>query len=248
MDFKDYFSHNSANYLQYRPSYPSALFEFITKHCENKDLAVDVGTGNGQAAKELGNRFKKVIGFDPSAAQLEVAFLHPNVEYKLGKAEHLDLQSNSVDLLTVAQAIHWFDFDLFFKEVSRVVKPNGVFAFWTYLKPVFEGEINHSFTDFYAAIQSFWPEDRKFVDDGYATISPPFQEIETPIFYIERSFSLDLLLNYFSTWSAVKNGEMKNGVDFIKTQFNLIETKWKDLGQEEYLAKSKVFLKLYRIC
>lgn len=247
MEFKDHFSHNSANYLQYRPSYPSALFEFITKHCENKDLAVDVGTGNGQAASELGNRFKKVIGYDPSAEQIKVAIPHSNVEYRIGKAECLDLESNSVDLLTVAQAIHWFDFDLFFNEVSRVVKPKGVFAFWTYLKPVFEGEINHSIADFYAAIQPFWPEDRKFVDNGYATINPPFQQIETPIFYIERSFKLEMLLNYFSTWSAVKNVEMKNGVGFINTQFNLIEESWKNLGQEEYLAKSKVFLKLYRI-
>lgn len=247
MDFKDFFSHNSSDYLQYRPQYPAQLFDFIMNQSYNNDLAVDVGCGNGQATIELGNRFRSVIGFDPSRSQIEQAISHPKVEYRIGKAENLHLDDHSVDLLTVAQAIHWFNVDLFLKEVKRVVKPNGLLAFWTYQKPIFEGDIIDCISNFYEIIQPFWPEDRKFVDEGYESINPPFQQIVSPIFYIERDFSLDLLLNYFATWSAVKNANLVKGEGFIKRQNELIINSWQKINTLNHKGISKVLLKLYRI-
>src|SRR5258708_26057814 len=119
--FKDHFSHKAPDYARYRASHPAALFEFLAVLVPRRELAWDVGTGNGQAAVELANYFGRVVASDASAAQIESATTHARITYKVMPAEHTDLADASVDLITVAQALHWFDFDRFYREAERVL-------------------------------------------------------------------------------------------------------------------------------
>jgi ubiquinone/menaquinone biosynthesis C-methylase UbiE len=114
------------------------------------------------------------------------------------------LADRSVNLVTVAQAAHWFDFDRFYPEVKRVLKPGGVVALWAYgLNLVQDPEVNRLIHEFYAeTVGPYWPPERRLVEEAYRTIPFPFEEIVAPTFSMEALWSLDDLLGYFSTWSA----------------------------------------------
>ena len=130
--FKDLFSLQAADYARFRPVYPPELYAWLAAQAPAKALAVDVGTGNGQAAVALARHFERVIGVEPSDDQRANATPAPNVEYRRGTAEATGVEAASADLLTVAQAFHWFKHDAFFTEVRRVVRPGGCVAFWCY--------------------------------------------------------------------------------------------------------------------
>lgn len=120
---KDLFSSQAENYARFRPGYPEDLFEYILSFVTSRDLAWDAGTGNGQAALILSRYFKTVIGTDISEQQLLKAAKGDNIRYQLSKAESVNLPDHSADLITVAQAYHWFNFEAFAREVIRVGKP-----------------------------------------------------------------------------------------------------------------------------
>src|SRR5512145_799814 len=131
-NFEDHFSEHSKQYAQYRPRYPNEIYAYLASLTPGHSLAWDCGTGNGQAAVGLADYFDKVHATDASAEQIALAYPHANVEYHVEPAEHVSLRDASADLVTVAVAIHWFNFDEFYREVRRVLKPDGVLAAWTY--------------------------------------------------------------------------------------------------------------------
>jgi ubiquinone/menaquinone biosynthesis C-methylase UbiE len=203
-NFTDYFSKQSAKYAKFRPGYPQELFDFLTKQVVSKNLVWDCGTGSGQAAVSLANLFTKVIATDASAEQIKHARERPNIEYKVALADASGLKNASVDLITVANAVHWFDIPKFFGEAKRVLKPNGVIAIWCYNFCVVDSDLKAFMQLFYEKIKPFWAEPVKLAWNEYKDIEFPFREIKSPQFSLEKQISLDECLGYYSTWSSVQ--------------------------------------------
>ncbi|HEX6226203.1 MAG TPA: class I SAM-dependent methyltransferase, partial [Chryseolinea sp.] len=122
---KDLFSSHSKIYAAFRPTYPKALYEFIFQHVGGKNSAWDCATGNGQVAKYLSYYFDKVYATDISQQQLDQAAREENIFYSKTPAERTGFPDDQFDLITVAQALHWFDRDSFYSEALRVAKPNA---------------------------------------------------------------------------------------------------------------------------
>ncbi len=209
---KDNFSAHSELYASFRPHYPTELFEFIFSHTNARLLAWDCGTGNGQVAGAIADHFEKVIATDISAQQLKNAIQKPNIDYRLEKGEETSILQSSVDLITVGQAIHWFDFHHFYREVNRTLKADGIIAVFGYPLPTIDSEINEVVKYFYSVtLENYWDPERRFVDDRYKTIPFPFTEIESGKFVMDYLWSIDEFLGFLSTWSAVHHYIKKNG-------------------------------------
>lgn len=214
MSFKDHFSSQSGDYAAFRPTYPDALFDWLASQCPEHELAWDCATGSGQAAAGLSPHFKKVIATDASAEQITHASGPDNVQFLVTTAEASRLENGSIDLITVAQAAHWFDLPAFYAEAQRVLKPRGVIALWGYGRLVLPGKLDEPFDHFYSGVLGpYWPSERKQIDDGYRSLAFPFKEIPAPEFFIEVEWNLPRLLAYLSTWSAVKRFQSDKGFD-----------------------------------
>lgn len=217
---KDNFSSKSSDYAKYRPSYPVDLYEFIKQQSGKTENAWDCGTGNGQVAAELAKFCKSVYATDISAQQLQNAVQKPNIIYSRQAAEKTDFPNEFFDLIVVAQAIHWFNFEEFYKEAKRVLKPNGIIAVIGYSLFKSNPETDKIIKDFYEnLIGSFWDDERKYLEEHYQTIPFPFNEFSTPYFEIEYDWDVNHLIGYLKTWSAVKhyeNSKGENPVDLIK--------------------------------
>lgn len=220
MSMKDNFSEKSDNYARYRPGYPQELFDFIKALLKNKRRAWDCGTGNGQVAAVLADFMEEVYATDISAAQLEEATEKRNIRYSKQPAENTNFPDDFFDLVTVAQAIHWFDFSKFYKEVKRVLKPSGYIAVMGYSLFKSNKETNKVIEHFYKEIIGpYWDPERIYLDEEYKTIPFPFKEVETPHFQLKEKWSLERLIGYLNTWSAVKHYEKQvgsNPVELIK--------------------------------
>ena len=193
------------------------------------DAAWDAGTGNGQAAVSLAEHFAHVVATDASAAQIAAAAAHPRVAYCVARAEASGLASASAELVTVAQALHWFDIPAFFGEAQRVVRPGGVVAIWTYGLMTIDPAIDDRIESFELhTVGPYWPAARALVDSGYATIQFPFAEIDLPRFMIEQEMSLDRLAGYVGTWSSVAGYVKARGEDPVAPFVADIAAWWGD--------------------
>ena len=214
VQFKDHFSTRSADYAQFRPRYPVELFEYLAGIAPDRSRAWDCATGNGQAATGLARFFECVIATDASEKQIANAERDERIEYRVAAADQSELEARSVSLVTVAQALHWFDVDLFYDEVKRVLKPGGVLAIWCYNLFNISPAIDALVEDFYRNIVGpYWDPARHLVETGYRTVPFPFAELEAPKFQMEANWSLDHLLGYLRTWSATKGFVAARGFD-----------------------------------
>jgi ubiquinone/menaquinone biosynthesis C-methylase UbiE len=217
--FKDHFSGVASRYADFRPHYPPELFDYLAGLVPKNATVWDCAAGNGQAAVDLAARYDRVIATDASREQISAALARPNIEYRVAPAEQSGLADTSVALVTVAQALHWFDLPRFYAEVKRVLQPNGLLAVWAYGINEVEGDaVNALVQDYYSnVIGPYWPPERKLVEEGYRSMAFPFAEITPPPFRMEAQWTLDQLLGYFSTWSATTR--------FIKARgFNPLES------------------------
>lgn len=181
---------------------------------EWRKLALDVATGNGQAAVALAAHFDRVIGCEPSAAQLAAARPHPRVEYRQEAAERISVPDACADLVTVAQAAHWFDWPAFCRKVARVLKPRGLIAIWSYAHSVVTPEVDRIVLDFARdVVGPYWPRGRRFVDDRYRDLVLPFARIEPPPFAMATHWDRATMLGYINTWSAVQRYRSRTGRD-----------------------------------
>lgn len=205
MSFKDHFSDASAQYAEFRPTYPQNLFAWLAGQCAQRDHAWDCGTGSGQSATGLSAHFAQVYATDASAEQIAHANAPANVMFSVAPAEASGLGDHSVDLITVAQAAHWFDLPAFYAEATRVLKPGGLIALFGYGRLVLPATMDTIFQRFYEDdIGNYWPPERRLIDDQYHSLDFPFNELSAPDFFIEVDWNLPRLLAYLSTWSAVK--------------------------------------------
>ena len=232
---KDNFSNNSADYARFRPTYPTAVFRHILQYVANRDNAWDCATGNGQSAKELAAYFTSVYATDISANQLKNAIQKDNINYKLEPAEHTSFPDNLFDLVTVAQAIHWFNFDEFYKEVKRTSKETGILAVIGYGNFETGGELNDVIKHFYnKVVGPYWDTERKYIDESYRTIPFPFTELKPIALEQEYEWTFEQLTGYLNTWSAVQHYIKSNNEKPVNAFSNELKKAW---GEE----KSKAF-------
>lgn len=246
-NFKDHFSDAPARYAEFRPTYPDALFAWLAGLCAEREAAWDCATGSGQAAAGLAKHFAKVIATDASSEQVAHAKGPGNVEFRVAPAEASGLEDRSIDLVTVAQAAHWFDLPRFYDEARRVLKPQGVIALWGYGRLCLPNGMDEIFQRFYSeTIGPYWPPERKLIDDGYRTLEFPFAEIAAPAFFIEVEWNLPRLRDYLSTWSAVKRFTQANGTDPLPALVHKLGPLWGGPEQTRRL-NWPLFLRVGRI-
>ena len=209
---KDLFSAHSQLYQQARPSYPIAVIQEIMQYVPESHFAWDCGAGSGQFTQLLAPYFDYVVATDVSADQLQHAPYFKNVSYQVQSAEQTTFSARSFNLITVAQAVHWFDFDAFYKEVRRTLKPDGVLAVVGYgLVQVHDQSIHALIQALYFKIlNGYWDPERRYIDEHYKTIPFPFEELAVPEFKMQYQWSAAQLLNYIQTWSAVKHYREQN--------------------------------------
>ena len=204
LTFHDHFSEVAPDYATFRPRYPAALFDFLAELAPGRALAWDAACGNGQATVDLAERFDKVIGTDASAAQIEQAPPHARIEWRVAPAERCGIASGTIDLVTMAQALHWVDIPAFFREARRVAKAEGVVAVWSYGSIRSSDERVDALVGRYSheTVGPCWPAQRRLVDERYRSLEFPFEEIDTPAFVMRERWTLAQLVGYIRTWSA----------------------------------------------
>jgi SAM-dependent methyltransferase len=226
---KDLFSQQSAGYARYRPTYPAALFDWLASIAPARELAVDVGTGNGQAAVELAERFARVIALDPSDNQLANATPHPRVTYRRAAAEDTGEAAGTADLLTAGQAFHWFEQARFFEECRRVLRPGGVVAVWCYglteITPAVDAAVYELYEGY---LGKYWEPERRLVEDGYRSVVFPagWREIEAPKLEMRATWTLEHLIGYLETWSALATYRRERGEDPMRVMRPKIAKAW----------------------
>ncbi len=229
--FKDHFSKQAAGYAKFRPRYPQKLFDYLGSIAPSRQLAWDCGTGNGQAAVGLASVFDRVIATDASEKQIANAHSHEIIEYRVSPAENSGIGSETIDLIMVAQALHWFDLDRFYGEARRVLKPDGVLAASAYnlfhIEKAIDEVVNRYY---YEVVGPFWPPERKLVEQ-LAELPFPFREIDAPKFEMTTHWDLDHLLGYLRTWSSTQRFIAAKGADPLEQITDDLHSTWGKPGQ-----------------
>ena len=222
----------AGSYADFRPHYPAELFDYLATLVPREASVWDCAAGNGQATRGLTERFARVFATDASAEQIASAPVLPNAEFRVALAEDSGLSAGSTDLVTVAQALHWFELERFYAEVNRVLRPGGVLAVWAYGINRVEGEaVDAIAQDFYGNILGpYWPPSRQLVESGYRTLPFPFTEIAPPEFRMEAQWTLERLLGYFSTWSATSRYRKATGENPLPLLAEKLAAVWGDVN------------------
>jgi SAM-dependent methyltransferase len=235
-------------YANFRPGYPPELFEWLARACLARDCAWDCGCGSGQATVALAGHFGRVFATDAAREQIAAAPPHPRVSYAVATAEASGLPPASVDLVTVAQALHWFDVGRFHAEVRRVGKPGGVLAVWTYPRPRFvDAALDWIFDDFHSnVVGPYWPPERRHVEAHYRSLPAPpaayFEELSAPGFALELRWPLEQVVGYAGSWSATARYREQRGTDPIPRLGEALRAAWPARGEPAALRMPLVLL------
>jgi SAM-dependent methyltransferase len=232
MSFRDHFSSHAASYRDSRPLYPPALFEWLAASCLHHDLAWDAGCGNGQASVALARHFENVFATDPSAEQIANASPQPRVRYACQPAETCSLPDACADLVTVAQAMHWFDMPRFQAEARRVLKPGGLIAAWTYAESRVDAGVDAVFDQLHnVLLDDYWPAGREHVISQYRDLPFDFETIATPAFEMRCEWTLPQYFAYLRSWSASQRHLRETGRDAVAGIAEAMQLAWDDPDQ-----------------
>jgi len=209
------FSSVARAYANFRPVYPAELFAWLARAAPRHEAVWDCGCGSGQASVALADYFSVVHATDVAPEQVAAAKAHPRVRYAVAPAEHSGLADAAVDLVTVAQALHWFDVEVFYAEARRVARPGALLAVWNYPRPQFADPVlDRRFLDFYNdVVGPYWPPERRHIEANYRTLPFPFEELPHPEFGFELAWNLDQVAGYVSSWSATARYRQAEGRD-----------------------------------
>lgn len=221
------FRTGSSDYARWRPRYPAALFDYLASLAPSRRLAWDCGTGSGQAATALAERFEQVVASDVSIEQLRAAQPSPQVVYVQAAAEAAPLPGRCAALVTAAQAAHWFDLPRFNAEVQRVLEPGGVVALFGYsffsVSPAVDDAVRKFLLD---PIAPYWARGNRVLSGDYQGLAFPYGELRAPKFEIVVAWSLDALLGYVGTWSALKRWQEAHRGSIVETVRQVLEPLW----------------------
>lgn len=227
------FGERAIGYASFRPQYPSALFDWLAARSPRQQRALDIACGNGQASQPLAARFEQVLACDSSEQQLGEIHCASALQLFAADARHLPLQSASLDLITVAQALHWFADPAFFAEARRCLRADGLFCAWCYglmqINPAVDALVRELHGELLAG---YWPAGRACVDNGYRDIHPDFPRIRVPDFAIQLHWSFEHLLGYLRTWSAVQRWEQQHQQDPVSIFQPALASAWGDIHQQ----------------
>lgn len=233
MTFNDHFSVQATDYCQFRPHYPASLFDYLRSLTLQHDAAWDCATGNGQAALNLAALYNSVDATDASEQQISHATPHENIHYQVCEATCTPFADNHFDLITVAQALHWFDLEKFYPEVTRVSKTGGVFAAWCYDLFKVNDKIDVLIQQFHdETVGPCWPAGREHIANGYASLPFPFERIQPAGFSLTENWNLSQLLGYLNTWSAVHYYTEQHGTNPLQQLAPLLQQNW---GNPEHI-------------
>jgi SAM-dependent methyltransferase len=226
--FKNYFGARAGLYVEWRPRYPEKLVDYLANVSRGTALAWDCGTGNGQAAVGLAEQFARVVATDASADMIALAIPHPRVTYGVSRYSS-GLPSQSANLVTVAQALHWFDLDPFLQEARRVLVPNGVLAAWCYGLCQIEPGLDALIGRFaYETLESFWPPERRYVDDGYRSFVLPLDELSPPPFEMSETWTMTEFISHIRTWSGTNRCIAALGEAPVRAFEESLRERWGD--------------------
>jgi ubiquinone/menaquinone biosynthesis C-methylase UbiE len=229
MKYEDNFSKQAATYARHRPGYPDALFAYLASVAPSRHLAWDCATGNGQAALDLARHFAHVIATDASAQQIDQAPSRKNVEFRVAMAEASGLDAGSVDLVTVATAIHWLDLEQFYAEVKRVLAPGGILAVWSYFRTEIDPEVSRVLAHYTKdVVGPYWSPRIRLVQEEYRSIPFPFQELHPPEFNALAEWTLDDLIGFMKSWSSTQAFIDARGYDPISEVIDDLRRVWGD--------------------
>ena len=228
--FADHFSGHAVHYASARPRYPDALFAWLTQQCAAHELAWDAGCGNGQASIALAGHFAQVFASDPSSKQIGQAAMHPRVRYAVEPAEACSLADASIDLISVAQAYHWFDQVRFCDEVQRVARSGALLAIYSYERSTVNCDVDAVFEHLYRDVLGpYWPPERQQVENGYRDVLFPIAELaDVPRWQLQCDWTLAQYLAYLRSWSACQKYVVANGSDPVTTLAPVFAEAWAD--------------------
>ncbi|MCW5898120.1 MAG: class I SAM-dependent methyltransferase [Flavobacteriales bacterium] len=231
--FPDHFSDVASAYAAHRPHYPAELFAWLASIPPGRALALDTGTGSGQAALGLAAHFDRVVATDASAEQVAHAVRHPRITYKVALAHATGMEPGSVDLVTAATAAHWFDHAAFHAEVSRVLRPRGVLAVWSYGYAHISPDVDRVLQAIFEHVAPFWPIERSHIDSGYRDLPFPFADLDdAPKFLCRMNWTADQMLAYLGTWSAVRQARKALDSDPLVEHASALQAAWGDSPRE----------------
>jgi ubiquinone/menaquinone biosynthesis C-methylase UbiE len=246
MQSPDY-SPYAKQYAESRPQYPEELFKYLSDLSPGHNVAWDCATGNGQAAMSLAGYFERVIASDMSLSQIQNAASQKQINYFVAHSENAGLKSHSIDLLTVASAVHWFNLEKFFSEAVRVLKPGGILAVWTYhvghVEPPFQKLFYNFYTD---VLSSYFNQGARLVDRKYTDLKLPGKQIESENLFVSVDWNLTALLNFIESWSGIQQYRVAKGNDPVE----LIEKELKELwGEPESVHNIRwpLYLRISRV-
>lgn len=231
------FADNSDIYAASRPTYPAALYEYLVSLCPQTKSVWDAACGTGQAAVDLSRYFTQVAATDISLSQIEAASQRPNIDYSVQPAEATTFPDNAFDCVCVAQALHWFNFDLFWPEVKRVLKPNGLFAAWGYAWFTIALDIDTLIkTMFLDVVEPFWASQNQLLWNLYREVSLPFSRIDPPAFMLQVNWNLAELFSYLHSWSASRRCMAAQGTTFFDDAYTAVASKWGDVSKKRQIT------------
>ncbi|MEM7738949.1 MAG: class I SAM-dependent methyltransferase [Deinococcota bacterium] len=237
MHYTELFDTKSDLYARARPTYPETLYTFLAEQCTTHQLAWDCACGNGQSAINLINHFDHVNATDVSANQIANAFTHPNITYSVCPSEQTPFKSQIFDAVCIAQALHWMDFDRFWPEVQRVLKPDGIFAAWGYtwtkLTPEIDAIVQTALLD---VIKPYWAPQNKLLWDHYQDVSIPFELIDTPEFTMRTAWTLAEFVAYLHTWSSTRRCMDTINDNFFDALYQQLAGVWGDAEQRKTVS------------
>jgi SAM-dependent methyltransferase len=248
MAFQDLFSGHASAYARARPVYPPELFSSLASLTPRRDLAWDVGTGNGQAARGLACHFSQVLATDASGSQLAEAIPDPRITYREAREADSGLPDRTADLIAVAQAAHWFDLDAFYREALRVLRPGGVLALWCYGLCQITPEIDAVVNRFYAeTVGPWWSPERRHVEAGYRTFPFPLPETPFPDCEMVHEWGLAEFIDYIGTWSAVAGYRKARGSDPMPQLAEDLQALWSEPPASPHKVRWKLSGRLGRL-
>ena len=241
------YSPYARQYAQSRPGYPEELFQYLASLVDSHNFAWDCATGSGQAALSLVKYFDKVIATDVSSEQIKNAAQHSRIEYRVSPSENSGIPDHSVNLITAASAVHWFNLPEFYREAKRVIAPEGVIAVWKYHVGYIEPPFNDLFLRFYRDILSpYFSEGARLVDNRYADIVLPGKQIDSKNLFVSVKWKLSDMFNFIESWSGTQEYRKRNGENPVKLIDTDLRKLWGD-PDKIHTLRWPLFIKIARM-